>query len=155
MQEDHLYYMHQCLELAKTALAAGDPPVGTIVVFESKVIGTGIESGRSSGDVTNHAEILAVRDAIKNGYAAALHKSSLYTTHEPCWMCAYAIRHYQIPEIVYGTAVPFIGGATSKFNILSTRDVPKWNDNPKIISGICLDECNQLNKAFQKLLNKL
>lgn len=155
MQEDDQYYMSHCLKLAKTALAAGDPPVGVVIVFEGKVIGTGIESGRSTGDITNHAEILAVRDALKNGYANELHKSTMYTTHEPCIMCSYVIRHHRIREIVYGTSVPFVGGSTSSFNILATQDVPKWGGNPKIISGICLDECIQLNEEFKKVLAKL
>ncbi|WP_316848165.1 nucleoside deaminase [Pedobacter psychrodurus] len=154
MQEDDQYYMHQCLDLAKIALAAGDPPVGVVIVFEGKIIGTGIESGKTTGDITNHAEILAVRDAIKNGYLDQLQMSVMYTTHEPCIMCAYVIRHHRIPEIIYGTAVPFVGGSTSKFNILATQDVPKWGAGPKIIDGICLKECIQLNEDFKKRLAK-
>lgn len=154
MQKEDIAYMNQCLQLAQSALATGNPPVGAIVVLDGTVIGTGIESGKSTGDITNHAEILAVRDAVKNGYAKQLHQASLYTTHEPCIMCAYVIRHHQIAAIIYGTAVPFIGGATSKFNLLITEDVPKWGKHPKIISGICLAECEQLNEAFKKSLTK-
>jgi tRNA(adenine34) deaminase len=150
MQKQQENYMRQCISLARIALAAGDPPVGAIIVFEGKIIGKGVESGRSTCDITNHAEILAVRDAIRNGYADKLHLSGMYTTHEPCIMCSYMIRHHRIPEIVYGTSVPFIGGATSQFNVLSTQDVPKWGDRPKIISGICSTECNALNDQFAK-----
>jgi len=155
MQEDYQYYMTQCLNLAKKALSAGDPPVGAVIVFDGKVIGIGIESGRTTGDITNHAEILAVKDAIKNGYLDKLDLSTMYTTHEPCIMCSYVIRHHRIPKIVYGTSVPFIGGSSSKFNILATQDVPKWGENPTVISGICLDECIQLNEEFKKALAKL
>lgn len=59
MEEKFEDYMRQCLDLAKLALAAGDPPVGAIIVLDGKIIGTGVESGRSSGEITNHAEILA------------------------------------------------------------------------------------------------
>ncbi|WP_345213923.1 nucleoside deaminase [Mucilaginibacter gynuensis] len=154
MKAGYENYMRQCLNLAKLALAAGNPPVGAIIVLDGEVIGTGIESGRTSGDVINHAEILAVRDAIKNGYEDQLHLSVMITTHEPCIMCSYVIRHHHIPEIVYGTAVPFVGGATSKFNILSTQDVPKWAANPKIIGGICSAECNALSEQFRQSLIK-
>ena len=153
-EEEYNIYMRQCLELAKIALAAGNPPVGAIIVSDGNVIGTGIESGRSSGDVTNHAEILAVRDAVKNGHADQLERSIMYTTHEPCIMCSYVIRHHKIPELVYGASVPYIGGSTSRFNILSTADVPKWGTGPKITSGICSDECTALSEQFSKTFIK-
>jgi len=154
MQEDFQYYMHQCLDLAKSALKAGNPPVGALIVLDGKVIGTGIESGKSTGDITNHAEILAVRDALKNGHSDQLHLARMYTTHEPCIMCSYMIRHHKIAEIIYGTSVPYVGGSTSQFNILSTEDVPKWGNKPQIIGDVCIEECDKLNAAFLELLSK-
>ncbi|WP_316738938.1 nucleoside deaminase [Pedobacter aquatilis] len=154
MNKDYSHYMHQCLQLAKLALAAGDPPVGVLIVFEDSILGKGIESGKSTGDITNHAEILAVRDVIKNGHLDKLSRSTMYTTHEPCIMCSYVLRHHQIPKIVYGTSVPFVGGFSSKFNVLSTSDVPKWGEGPEIVSGICINECVQLNEDFKKALAK-
>jgi len=151
MQEEYQYYMHQCLDIAKAALTAGNPPVGAIVVYNGMVIGTGQEDGKSSGDITNHAEILAIRSAIKNGYAAQLPSAQMFTTHEPCIMCSYLIRHHRIPEIVYGTSVPHIGGFTSQFSVLSTETVPKWGNKPKVTSGICLEKCIALNEQFQSL----
>ncbi|MDJ1505365.1 nucleoside deaminase [Xanthocytophaga agilis] len=148
MQEEFEKYMHQCLELAKTAMAAGNPPVGALIVFEQKVLGTGIESGKSTGDITNHAEILAIKDTIKNGYSDQLPLARMYTTHEPCIMCSYVIRHYKIPEIVYGVSVPLVGGLTSQFTILSTEQVPKWGIKPNIIGGVCQEECNELTRQF-------
>jgi tRNA(adenine34) deaminase len=153
MQDEHQHHMRHCISLAKTALAAGDPPVGAIIVFEGTVIGTGIESGRSTGDITNHAEILAVRDAIKNGYANRLYSSGMYTTHEPCIMCAYVIRHHRISEIIFGASVPFVGGATSRFNVLSTEDILKWGNSPRVISGVFAEECEQLSEEFRKRVN--
>lgn len=152
MQNQHENYMHQCLDLARIALEKGNPPVGALIVFEGKVIGRGIESGKSTGDITNHAEILAVRDAIASGYNNLLHQSIMYSTHEPCIMCSYMIRHHRIPEIIYGASVQYVGGATSHFAILSTSDVPKWGKPPRVVSGICLEACNILNEAFQKQL---
>ncbi|MBZ4037500.1 nucleoside deaminase [Flavobacterium sp. 17A] len=155
MQEDFQHYMNQCLVLAKKALEEGNPPVGAIIVLEGKVIGTGIESGKSTGDITNHAEIMAVRDALKNGYSAQLHLAQMFTTHEPCIMCSYMIRHHKIAEIIYGTAVPYVGGFTSKYNVLTAEDVPKWGDKPKVTGDVCVEECNHLNTQFLELLNKL
>ena len=147
--------MQQCLELAKIALAEGNPPVGALIVFEGEVIGKGIEAGKSTGDITNHAEILAVRNAIENGHADQLHLATMYTTHEPCIMCSYVLRHHHIPKIVYGISVPYMGGATSKYNLLATREIPKWGENPLVISGICQAECIQLNEDFKKAMSKL
>lgn len=154
MQEDFQKYMHQCLDLAKTALANGNPPVGAVIVLDGEIIGTGIESGKSTGDITNHAEIMAIRSAIKNGYSDKLQLTSMYTTHEPCIMCSYMIRHHKIAEIVYGTSVPYIGGQTSQFSILSTEDVPKWGNKPKVIGDVCVEECDALNTQFLELLSK-
>lgn len=155
MKEDLHYFMHQCLDLAKTALQTGNPPVGALIVLDGKIIGTGIESGKSTGDITNHAEIMAVRDALKNGYSDKLHLTQMYTTHEPCIMCSYMIRHHKIAEIIYGTAVPYIGGFTSKYDVLATEDVPKWGNKPKITADICVEECDKLNAQFIALLNNL
>lgn len=154
MQQDFHYYMKRCLELAKKALAEGNPPVGALIVLDGEIIGTGIESGRSTGDITNHAEIMAIRSAVKNGYSGKLQLASMYTTHEPCIMCSYVIRHHKLAEIVYGTAVPFVGGSTSKFNILSTKDVPKWGNKPNVIGDVCIEQCNELNAQFLELLGK-
>lgn len=131
MNSNHEKYMRHCLALAGQALQAGDPPVGAIVVFDDRIVGEGIESGKTTGDITNHAEILAIKDAINNGYRDKLRLSVMFTTHEPCVMCAYVIRHHHLKEIIYGTAVPFIGGVTSQFSLLTTQDVPKWGEKPR------------------------
>lgn len=99
--ENYNQYMLECIELAKQALEKGNPPVGSVLVFEDKIIGKGIESGKSSGDITQHAEILAVKDALKNGYRDILEKSVMFTTHEPCIMCSYLIRHHKIAKLVF------------------------------------------------------
>ncbi|MGM5469402.1 nucleoside deaminase [Flavobacteriaceae bacterium LMO-SS05] len=153
--ENHQKHMHKCLQLANKALSIGNPPVGAILVIDDKIIGEGIEAGKSSGDITNHAEILAIRNAVENGYVKDLHKSVMYTTHEPCIMCSYVIRHHHIPHIIFGTSVKYIGGYTSKFNILTTLEVPKWGKRPKITAGVCKLECEELTEQFHQLLNKL
>lgn len=141
-------YMKKCLQLAEEALANGDPPVGAILVLDDLIIGQGIESGKSTGDITNHAEILAIRNAIANGFSKELSQSTLYTTHEPCIMCSYLIRHHKIPRIIFGTSVDYIGGFTSTFGVLKTEEVPKWGKRPEVISGICKVDCGHLSKRF-------
>lgn len=146
-------YMWRCIELARTAMADGNPPVGAVIVNNGTLIGQGIESGKSTGDVTNHAEILAVRDAIANHKRDMLGTSVMYTTHEPCIMCSYVIRHYRIPRLVYGSAVEFVGGATSPFMVLETELVPKWGTSPQIVGGLCKHECVNLTHEYLRMLS--
>ena len=151
MNTTHEKFMRNSLELGKQALAEGNSPVGTVIVYQGKIIGEGIEAGKTANDVTYHAEILAIRDAIKNGYQDVLAKATMYTTNEPCVMCSYVIRHHKIPEIVYGLPVDFIGGHTSKFDVLATEEVPNWGYKPTIIGGVLLEECAQLSVSFEHL----
>ena len=138
--------MQQCIDLAKIALQNGESPVGSVIIHQGKTIGRGIESGKACRDVTRHAEILAVRDAIQQGYGHLLGTASLYSTHEPCLMCSYVLRHHRIPRIIFGLAVPHIGGATSGFKVLQTEEVPNWGPVPEIILGVCREACLQLGK---------
>ncbi len=152
--ENHEKYMKKCLDLAKMALANEDSPVGAIIVANNSIIGKGIESVKSMGDITNHAEIQAIRNTIANGNEVKLEYATLYTTHEPCLMCSYVIRHYEIEKVVFGSSVDFIGGDTSEFKILRTEKNPKWGKKPSIISGVCENESNILSKEYQQLNNK-
>jgi len=147
--EGHEFYMERSIQLGKKALASGNPPVGSVIVQEGRIIGEGMESVKESGDVTRHAEIEAVRDAVRRGFSEKLRGSVLYTTHEPCIMCSYVIRHHGIDHIIYGVAVAYVGGDTSFFDVLATDRVPQWGGKPKITAGICREECEQLNREFR------
>jgi tRNA(adenine34) deaminase len=152
MQQTVEHYMRQCLSLAEMALQRGDPPVGALIVFDNVIIGTGIEAGKTTNEITNHAEILAIKDAIRNGHQEKLHLSRMFTTHEPCIMCSYVIRHHQIPDIIYAVSVPHVGGASSLFSILTTEAVPKWGRKPNITAGVCAEACEVLNQQFRAKL---
>ncbi len=150
LDPSHEGYMHYCITLGEIALQKGNPPVGAILVVHDTIIGEGYETAKTSGDVTEHAEILAIRDAVQKGNSALLENAILYTTHEPCLMCSYAIRHYKIPTIVYSLAVPDVGGHSSTFNVLITDKIEKWNPEPAVIAGICKDQCALLQQQFTK-----
>lgn len=142
-------FMRHCLGLGQQALALGNPPVGAIVVMEGKIIGEGIEAGKTQGDITYHAEIEAIRDALKKTGKKYLSGSVMYTTHEPCIMCAYTIRHYRIHKVVFGASVPAIGGFTSEFPILSTDKIDIWQSPPQVLGGICEEACLALTRQYQ------
>jgi tRNA(adenine34) deaminase len=147
-------YMLECIELAKQALEKGNPPVGSLLIYENKIIGRGIESGKSSGDITQHAEILAVKDALANSYKEILDQSVMFSTHEPCMMCSYLIRHHKISKLVFGVSVPLVGGQFSEFKILETETIPKWGKKPEIEIGLLQHECEILNEQFADYLSQ-
>jgi tRNA(adenine34) deaminase len=108
-----------------------------------------VEAGKSMNDITKHAEIEAIRDALKQHQS--LNDVTLYTTHEPCIMCSYVIRHHQIKTIVYGTKSKYVGGKTSDYNLLETESVPKWGKIPEIIDGVLEKECLNLSETYQSI----
>ena len=150
---DHISYMQLCIDLGKKAMLQGDPPVGALVVKNNAVIGIGIEAGKSSQNITKHAEIEAVNDALKKSIFKDLKGCTLYTTHEPCIMCSYVLRHYKLHTIVYGTSVAHVGGVTSDLKIMLTTKVPKWGKPPQIIGDILRDECEKLSTKYQEDLD--
>jgi len=95
-----------------------------------------------------------VRDAIANQKRDLLSASVMYTTHEPCIMCSYVIRYHRIARIVYGSAVEFVGGATSPFKVLETEHVPKWGERPLIEGARCMDQCIRLSEEYVRSLNE-
>jgi tRNA(adenine34) deaminase len=150
---NHISFMKQCIALGKKAMLQGDSPVGAIIVKDNTVIGTGIEAVKSSQNITKHAEIEAVNDALFKNELKDLNECTLYTTHEPCIMCSYVIRHYKLGTIVYGTNVEHIGGITSDLKVMQTTKVPKWGKTPNIIGNILRDECENLSAEYKTKYN--
>ena len=145
----HIPYMEQCIVLAKKALEIGDFPVGSVVVKNNVVIGRGSEAVKSANDVTKHAEIEAIKDALNNIGTKDLENCDLYTTHEPCLMCSYVIRHYKLRTVVYGTKVDHVGGITSDLKVMLTSKVPNWGKAPTIVENVLEEECNGLSRKYR------
>lgn len=127
------FYMNRCAELAQTAKTRGDSPVGAVIVKAGTIIGEGIEGGKTHGDITFHAEIEAIRRATEGLQNMDLSGCTLFTTHEPCIMCSYVIRHHKISRIVVGHTSGEIGGYSSNYPILRDRSISKWGEPPEII----------------------
>lgn len=142
---NHEFYMAECIVLAKIAKARGDSPVGSSIVRNEKIIGEGIEGGKTHQDIIFHAEIEAIRDAVKYTGTPDLSDCILYTTHEPCIMCSYVIRHHKIGLVVVGITTGEIGGYSSKYPLLLDKEIKKWSSPPEIIVGIMEKECRELN----------
>lgn len=127
-------YMKRCEELAKVAGEKGNVPVGSVIVKECEIIAEAEEAGKTKNDITCHAEIEVVRAAVKNLGSKDLSGCTLYTTHEPCVMCSYAIRFHRISKVVYLHPVEYLGGITSSMPVLTTDEVPAhWGKAPEIV----------------------
>ena len=128
------YFMQCCRALANTAAAKGESPVGAVIVKDDKLISEGMEAGKSKNDITCHAEIEAIRLAVEKLNSNDLSDYVLYTTHEPCIMCSYAIRFHKIKKLVYQNTVKYLGGISSSMPLLTTNDVPPhWGKAPVIL----------------------
>ena len=124
--DEHVAWMRRCLELARHALSAINPPVGTVLVKTDKPLGQGMEATRTRHDITCHAEIKAIPDALQRADANEIRGSTLYATHEPCLMCAYVIRHYQVDRVVVGVTVASVGGFSSAYPRQRAEDIASW-----------------------------
>ena len=146
---DDDYFMRRCLKLGRRAMANGDAPVGSLVVFDGRVVAEGIESVRFKSDVTAHAEIEAIRLACEKQQSLDLTGATLYTNVEPCWMCSCAIRLTNIGRVAFGSKNEEVGGVSSEFAVLSHPNVPNWGTVPLIEQDVLRDECDALLRDFQ------
>ena len=138
--------MEQALAEARNALAAGEVPVGALVVSkDGEIIGRGYNRPISAHDPTSHAEIIAMREAAHHLTNYRLTGTTLYCTLEPCVMCAGAIVHARIARLVFGARDPKAGAAGSIYNVVSDS---RLNHQPEVVSGVREAECRQLLQEF-------
>lgn len=137
--------MLEALKLASTAQAAGEVPVGAIVVKNGVIIGRGYNQPISGRDPTAHAEIVALRDAAKTLGNYRLSDCELYVTLEPCIMCAGAIMHARIARVVYGAPDPKTGACGSVVDLFAES---RLNHHTVVTGGILADDAAQLLQDF-------
>ncbi|HET9404160.1 MAG TPA: tRNA adenosine(34) deaminase TadA [Burkholderiales bacterium] len=138
-------YMREALALAREAAAAGEVPVGAVVVKEGTVIGRGYNRPVSTRDPTAHAEVIALRDASGRLGNYRLAGCALYVTLEPCAMCAGAIIHARIERLVYGAADPKSGACGSVIDLFSEG---RLNHHAGVASGVLAGEAGKLLQDF-------
>jgi len=126
----HRKYMNKCYALAERAAAEGESPVGSVIVKDGVVIGEAWEKSRQLKDISRHAEMLAILDAVSRG--AEMGGATMYSNVEPCILCAYAIRHYRIGEVVYERSAGELGGTNPRFNVLTAEGIGAWGEPPKV-----------------------
>lgn len=145
MRSEDEYYMRLALEQARLARAAGEVPVGAVVVCAGEVVGTGWNQPIRAQDPSAHAEIVALRAAARRLGNYRLPGCSLYVTLEPCAMCSGAIFHARIARVVYGAADPKTGCAGSVLNLYAE---PRLNHHAEVVGGVLAEECAALLREF-------
>jgi tRNA(adenine34) deaminase len=138
-------YMEIALQLADAAAAAGEVPVGAIVVKNGEIIGRGYNAPITTHDPSAHAEIRAIRDAANQLGNYRLVDCTLYVTLEPCAMCSGAIQHARIAKVIYGANDPKTGACGSVINLMAE---PKLNHHTEISSGILAERCGAVLSKF-------
>ncbi len=146
---DNDFYMKLALAEARKALTWGDVPIGSVVVFEGKVIGRGFNQVEKKGDPFAHAELIAMQKAIKKYGHKHLLGCDLYVTLEPCAMCSGAIVLARINRLIIGTLDAKTGGSLSLYNI--PQDA-RLNHRVEVSHGILQNECSLVLKDFFSLL---
>jgi tRNA(adenine34) deaminase len=137
--------MARALELARGAQAAGEVPVGAVLVREGSALAEGVNRTIRDSDPTAHAEVVAIREAAKLQGDWRLEDITLYVTLEPCAMCAGAIVLARIPRVVFGADDPKAGMGGSLGNLLQDE---RLNHRCEVVRGVNAAESAALLKAF-------
>jgi tRNA(adenine34) deaminase len=141
----HDVFMREALVLAGESAAAGEVPVGAVVVHGGQVIGRGRNQPITSHDPTAHAEVQALRDAAARAGNYRLPGATLYVTLEPCLMCVGAAMHARVSTIVYGALEPKAGAMESTQR---AHEHPALNHRVTVVSGVLAAESRDLLQTF-------
>lgn len=140
-------FMGRALSLARAGAAAGEVPIGAVVVKDGAIIAEAHNAPRTDHDPTAHAEILAIRRAAKALGDERLTGCELWVTLEPCAMCAGAIAHARIARLYYAASDPKGGAVEHGARVF---DQPQCLHRPEVYSGIAEDEAADLLRDFFK-----
>ena len=138
-------FVREALALAEAAAAAGEVPVGAVVVKDGAIVGRGGNAPIAASDPTAHAEIAALRDAGRALGNYRLPGCSLYVTLEPCAMCVGAMLHARLARVVFGAADPKTGACGG---VVALSAEAKLNHQTAFEGGVLAQECGALLKRF-------
>ena len=137
--------MRIALDAAANAAAAGEVPVGAVVVRDGAVVAVAANAPRALADPTAHAEMSAIRAAARALGRERLDDCDLWVTLEPCAMCAGAIVNGRVGHLVYGASDPKAGAAGSVFDLV---DSDRLNHRTPRVTGVLADDCARLLTDF-------
>ena len=141
MEQDEKF-MREALGEAKASAAAGEIPIGAVVVWKGRIIGRGHNMTERLHDTTAHAEMIAITSATEAMGGKYLNDCTLYVTVEPCPMCAGAMAWAQLGRIVYGAPDPRRGYSLFSPSLLHPRT--------EVTAGVLGEECSNLMLEFFK-----
>ncbi|HXR33330.1 MAG TPA: tRNA adenosine(34) deaminase TadA [Verrucomicrobiae bacterium] len=142
---DDLYYMRLALDEARASAAAGEVPIGAVLVHNDAVIARSGNRTIRDNDPTAHAEIIVIRETSRLLGNYRLAGAVLYVTLEPCAMCAGAIVQARVPRLLYAADDPKGGAFRSCFELLTS---PKLNHHVAVTSGILAEDSAALLQSF-------
>ncbi len=145
VQRRHEHFMREALSLAQQAAMRGEVPVGCVIVQDHGIIGRGANRIQATANPTQHAEIVAIADAVATVGEKFLEGATAYVTLEPCVMCAGALVLARLYTVVYGASEPKTGAARSRYELL---DDPRSNHQCIVRSGILERECAAVMQDF-------
>lgn len=138
-------FMQRALELAALASAAGEVPVGALVVVDDEILGEGYNGPIGAHDPTAHAEIQALRQAARRIGNYRLPGATLYVTLEPCAMCAGAIMHARVGRVVFGAPDPKTGACGSVIDLFAEQ---RLNHHAQVRGGVLSEACAVVLRQF-------
>jgi len=138
-------YMREAIAEAAAAETAGEVPVGAVLLIEGEIQGRGHNNVIASSDPTAHAEMVAIRDAARRVDNYRLAGSTLFTTIEPCAMCAGAIVHARIGRLVFGARDPRAGAVVTHFQVCTNEFL---NHRVIVEEGVLESECKSMIQSF-------
>ena len=141
--------MDLALSLAEEAAAAGEAPVGAVIVENGEILAAEPNRMRALSDPTAHAEMLAIRAALEKRGTGRLDGCDLYVTLEPCAMCAGAIAHARLRRVVYAAGDPKAGAVDHGVRLF---DSPNTHHHPEVVSGIGEKRAGEMLKEFFRTL---
>lgn len=138
-------WMERALEQAELAAAAGEVPIGALVVKDGEIIGQGHNRNLLDNDPTAHAEIVALRQAAARLGNHRLLGCTMVATVEPCSMCAGALIHARIARLVYGASDPKAGAVGSTVQVINH---PSLNHRMEVTAGVLASKCSEVLQKF-------
>ena len=141
----HIQFMQEALTEARSAAAAGEVPIGAVLVHDGQILARSGNRTIRDNDPTAHAEIVVLREAARRIGNYRLAGATLYVTIEPCSMCAGAVIQARVPRLVYGADDPKGGAVRTCFQILSN---PRLNHQVEVTSGVLAADCAAVIQSF-------
>jgi tRNA(adenine34) deaminase len=143
--ETDAHWMRQALSAARDAQQRGEVPVGTCIVVGDTVLAVAGNRTRTDNDPTAHAEMVALRAAAKESGNYRLSNAVVYSTIEPCVMCAGALIQARARRLVYGAHDERAGAVESRFRVCDTDFL---NHRIEVVAGVLEQECREMMRAF-------